>query len=577
MKRLKTLLLLSDKGYHDLKRAILACTMTNLALLLPVVISVGIFMEILKPLSGEAFDSQKCWLLFAGGLLAAVIVFLCAKNDYQKTYIVSYEEAGHTRIRVAEHLRKLPMSFFNTRDLSELTTHMMADCRSMESMLSSTIPPLIADLVSVCVTCIAMAFFDLRMALAIFCTLPLSMLVIVYSRKRQRKLFETQVSANLKASDQIQEYLEGIKVIKVNNLAGEQFQTLDKALLAMKQIALKVEMIVGVLIGSANMILQSGLGISIFVGITLLTHEQISFIDLLMFLIVSTRIYGPILAVMGQLSTLLHLETVTKRMRTLLTTPEMTGEEATIESMNIELNHVDFGYQKERVLHDVSLHIPENSVTAIVGPSGSGKSTLTKLIARFWDVDQGQICIGGKDIKTIKPECLMRQMSFVFQEVILFNDTILNNIRIGKATASKEEVIEAAKAAQIHEWILSLPKGYDTMLGENGATLSGGERQRISIARAILKDAPIILLDEATASLDPENEVLVQQAINRLTQHKTVIMIAHHLRTVSQADQIFVLDEGRLTESGTHRELMERHGLYAKLFKLQQEAIEWTA
>ena len=318
------------------------------------------------------------------------------------------------------------------------------------------------------------------------------------------------------------------------------------------------------------------IGITIFVGAILLTSGQIELLPLLMFLLMVTRIYGPILAILANLSSLLNLNVVTSRMRTLLTTPAMDGDGKTVPNCDIELSHVTFAYNQEDVIKDVSCKIPQGSVTALVGPSGSGKSTISKLIARFWDVQKGKITVGGKDIKSMEPESLMSYMSFVFQDVTLFNDTVMNNIRLGNPNATDDQVIAAAKAAYCDEFVREMPDGYQTVLGENGSTLSGGERQRISIARALLKNAPIILLDEATASLDPENEVLVQKAIAKLVEGKTVIMIAHRLRTVVDADQILVLDNGRLVEHGTHDELMKKNGLYHKLFHIQQESLGWA-
>ena len=317
-------------------------------------------------------------------------------------------------------------------------------------------------------------------------------------------------------------------------------------------------------------------GITIFIGTVLITGSKIELLPLLVLLMFSTQIYGPILAILSQLTSLFHLETVTNRMRTLLTTPAMEGEDKDVSKYDIELKDVTFGYNQDDVIKDVSFSIPAGSVTALVGPSGSGKSTISKLIARFWDVRKGQITIGGMDVSTIEPEHLMRCMSFVFQDVTLFNDTVFNNIRVGNRNATEEQVMAAAKAAYCDEFIQRLPDGYQTVLGENGSTLSGGERQRISIARALLKDAPIILLDEATASLDPENEVLIQRAIAKLVEGKTVIMIAHRLRTVVDADQIIVLDNGKLVECGTHDELMKKKGLYHKLFYIQQESLGWA-
>lgn len=392
----------------------------------------------------------------------------------------------------------------------------------------------------------------------------------------QVRWFDRQVDVKLEASSQIQEYLEGMKIIKSCGLGGSRFSTLDNALRAMKKIAIKVELVSGVLVQGASLILQAGLGITIFIGTVLITGGEIELLSLLILLMFSTQIYGPILATLSQLTTLFHLETVTSRMRILLTTPAMDGRDQDIMKYDIALENVTFAYNEEDVIKDVSMQIPAGSVTALVGPSGSGKSTISKLIARFWDVRKGKITIGGMDISTIEPEHLMRCMSFVFQDVTLFNDTVFNNIRVGNKNATEEQVMAAAKAAYCDEFIQRLPEGYQTVLGENGSTLSGGERQRISIARALLKDAPIILLDEATASLDPENEVLIQRAIARLVEGKTVIMIAHRLRTVVDADQIIVLENGRLAEQGTHEELMNKKGLYEKLYHIQQESLGWA-
>lgn len=576
MKRLKEALFLSDKGYSDLKKAIFACTLTNITMLLPFCITVMIFSELLNPFVGKELVWEHIWLLWGAGVVSAILVFLTAKNDYRKTYIASYKESNVTRLRIAEHLRKLPMSFFNTKDLSELTTNMMSDCSSMESMLSSTIPPLIANVISATITCILLAFFDWRLAICVFITMPLAFLIIWLSRKYQKKLFECQVDAKLQASSQVQEYLEGMKIIKSCNLSGSQFSTLNKALLAMKKIAVKVEMVVGVFMSGASMILQAGIGITIFVGTLLLLDGQIELLPLLMFFLIVTKIYGPILAILSQLTTLLNLNVVTERMRTLLTAPVMSGKQQTSKRYDIELSHVSFAYNEEEVIHDVSCKIPQGNVTALVGPSGSGKSTISKLIARFWEIQKGTITVGNKDIKIINPESLMQEMSFVFQDVTLFNDTIFNNIQMGNPNATREQVFAAAKAAYCDEFVRNMPDGYNTVLGENGSTLSGGERQRISIARALLKDSPIILLDEATASLDPENEVFVQKAIAKLVENKTVIIIAHRLRTVVDADQILVLDNGKLVEYGTHNELMRKNGLYHKLYHIQQESLGWA-
>ena len=571
MKRLKDALLLSEQGYKDLKKAIGACTLTNLSMMLPFCVTVMIFRELLEGITEGSTDTSAIWKLWIFGIVSAVAVFLCAKNDYRKTYIASYKESNKTRERLAEHLCGMPMSFFNTRDLTEITSNMMSDCSAMESMLSSTIPPLIADIISSAVMCVMLAFFDIRLALCVFITIPLAFIIIIASKSKQKKLFRSQNDIKLEASARIQEYLEGVKIIKACGVSGKRHEALDRTLRALKDMSVKTELAIGVFISGASMILQSGIGITIFAGCALLLSGKVELLTLLMFLLMATRIYGPILAVLGQLSTLMHLDVVTDRMRSLMIADEMGGTEKT-DGGNIEVIDARFGYNDEEVIHGVSFKVEKGSVTALVGPSGSGKSTMSKLIARFWDVNGGCIRFGGKDIKNISPSSLMEHMSFVFQDVTLFNDTIFNNIKMGRESASDEEVYAAAKAAFCDEFVSKLPHGYETVIGENGGTLSGGERQRISIARALLKDAEIIILDEATASLDPENELFVQQAIARLVENKTVIMIAHRLRTVADADNIIVFDGGRIAEQGTHRQLMEKGGIYRRMYELQMNA-----
>lgn len=582
MVKLNNLLMLTEKGYSDLKKAILACTITNLSLMLPFGITIQIFAELLKPLMGEEISWSKLWGYFFAGILAALLVFLAHKNDYKKTYVTSYQEAESSRIRIAEHIRKLPMSFFNSKDLTELTTNLMGDCATTEHVLSHVIPQLCANGISMVIICILLSFFEWRMALAVFCTVPIAFLIILGSKKLQNKLSESQIKAKLNASEQIQEYFEGIKVIKACGLEGDKFAALDNALKLMKRMALRMEFGTGIFVTGAQIIVQAGIGLTVFIGTYLLTDRKIELIPLLMFFLIVVRIYGPILVELTLLPELLYLRISTSRMRTLISTPIMEGDaDKELKAYNIKFDKVSFRYhegdtKEDAVIKNLSVSIPSGGITALVGPSGCGKSTLSKLIARFWDVNSGTIKIGGIDIKTLEPEHLMSYMSFVFQDVVLFNDTIYNNIRIGNRNATREQVMEAAKAACCDEFINNLEEGYDTILGENGGTLSGGERQRISIARALLKNAPIVLLDEVTASLDPENEVLIQQAISRLIAGKTVLVIAHRLRTVAGADKIIVLDKGELVEEGTHESLLERKGLYEKLYRIQRESLGWS-
>lgn len=581
MINLKEQLMLTDKGYQDLKKAIVACTLTNLSLMIPFGVTIQIFVELLKPFMGEEISWSKMWLYFAVGIMGAVVVFFASKNDYQKTYVASYKESESTRIRVAEHIRKLPMSFFNNKNLSELTTNIMGDCATTEHVLSHIIPQMISNAISIVIICFMLAIFDWRLSLAMFITVPLSFAIILLSRKIQIVFGERHVEAKLNASDQVQEYLEGIKVIKACGLDGDKFTALKDSLRQMMKMSIQMEFTYGVFITGAQVILQAGVGLTVFVGTYLLTEGQIELTVLLMFLLIVVRIYGPILTELTLLPELLYLRVSTGRMRTLFSTPIMEGTEQPLSHYEIAFNNVTFSYSgteadEEATLSDMSFVIPGRGITALVGPSGSGKSTVSKLIARFWDVQKGQITIGGVDVLTLDPEHLMGYMAFVFQDVVLFNDSILNNIRIGKMDATREEVIAAAKAACCDEFVNRLPEGYDTVLGENGGTLSGGERQRISIARALLKNAPIVLLDEATSSLDPENEVYIQQAISRLIEGKTVIVIAHRLRTVAGADKIIVLDKGRLVEEGTHEKLMAQKGLYEHLYTIQQQTMGWS-
>lgn len=577
MMSLKEMFQLSDRGARDLKKGILACTLTNLSLMLSVVVTVQIFAEVLRPLTGGAVSWNRLWLLFGAGVTAAVIHFLCCRNDYRKTYVSCYTAAEDSRIRIAELVRRLSMSVFNNKDLTELTTNMMGDCASIEHSLSHIVPPLMANAVSCTLICICMMLFDWRMGLSIFCTLPVSFLIILGSRKAQMRGSRRQVEARLKASEEEQEYLDGIRIIKACHLDGERFSQLNDALKDLKKQSIRMELRTSVFISAAQFVLQAGIGVTVFAGVHLLTGGSIAVLPLLLSLVIVCRMYGPILAVLTLLPMLFHTLVSTRRMRELANIPVLEGRtDVPLPNHTITFDHVSFAYAKEPVLKDVTATIPEGKITALVGPSGSGKSTMARLIARFWDVSGGAVKLGGTDVKTLDPEYLMGYMSFVFQDVTLFNDTVWNNIKIGDLDATDERVFAAAKAACCDEFVSRLPDGYQTLLGENGSTLSGGERQRISIARALLKDAPIILLDEATASLDPENEVLIQRAISRLIKGKTVLVIAHRLRTVANADQILVLSNGVIAESGTHAELMAGDGLYRRLYQIQAGCQKWA-
>lgn len=425
--------------------------------------------------------------------------------------------------------------------------------------------------------CLMLALYNWRMALAIFCTLPVCFGIIFASKKIQAKYGEKHVKAKLRVSDQVQEYLDGIKVVKAFGMEGEKSAALKNAMQDMMKEAMRFEAIAGVFVVTAQMLLQLGTGLVILVGVYLLLGGGVGIVPFLTFVMVSVKIYAPITTLMTLLPEFFYLLIATRRMQALREEPVMEGrEDVTLPNCNIELNNVTFAYRDTPVLQNVSMQVPQGQVTALVGPSGSGKSTVSRLIARFWDVNDGSITIGGENVRAVGPERLMSYMSFVFQDVVLFDDTVYNNIRLGRMDATEEEVHRAAQMARCEEFIQKMPEGYQTRIGENGCEVSGGERQRISIARALLKNAPIVLLDEATASLDPENEVQIQEAISALVRGRTVLVIAHRLRTVAGADNIVVLDGGKVAEQGSGPELLRQNGLFAHLYQIQKESLGWT-
>ena len=544
---LKKFLNLSEKGEKNCKRAILICTLSNITLFFPYFIIMQIMQTVILPLStGEQLDTGKLWMLLGFGVLAAAAYWFVYAWEYDKTYTTAYQECTNIRVEVAERMRKLPLSFFNRKDLSEFTTNIMGDCASVEQMISHAVPQVASNAISIAIVSVMLAVYDWRLTLALLVVVPVSIGVVGFSRKLSSVFGERHVKAKLNVSRQTQEYLDGIKVVKAFGLSGEKSAALHNSLKDMMRESMKFEGIAGSFVTLASMILQVGIGIVILVGVNLLTSKSVDAVTFLTFAMISTRIYAPILAILTMTAEMMYFSISSKRMQALRQEPIMDGNtDVKLPNCNIEFKNVTFAYNKENVIKDMNITLPQNAVTALVGPSGSGKSTISRLIARFWDVNSGEVLIGGKNIRGIDPEALMKYMSFVFQDVVLFNDTVINNIRIGKEGAPDEEVRSAAKIARCDDFINKMESGYDTLIGENGCTLSGGERQRISIARAILKDAPIVLLDEATASLDPENEVLIQEAISALIQNRTVIVIAHRLKTIAGANKIVVLEIGR--------------------------------
>jgi ATP-binding cassette subfamily B protein len=575
---IKKLFGLTDEGYRDFKRGVFATVLSNLTLFIAFAVIIQTVMAILNPLmTGSTFDTVLVWKLFGAGLAGALLYLLAGRNEYRKTYSTAYGEAEKIRLAVAEHIRKLPLSFFNRKDLSELTTNMMDDCTSVEHVMSHVVPGLFADTITSVLITVLLCFFDWRMALALFAVLPLSFGIIFVTRRIQERYGRRTVEAKLEVSNQVQEYLEGIKVVKAFGLSGERWDALKDAMKTLTRRAIVFEGISGVFVSLAGIVLQSGMGLVVFAGVTLLGNGALDPVKFLTFVLISAKIYGPFLVLLTLLPEFFFYLLSTERMRKLREEKLLSGEEnVSLSDYRIELKNISFAYNEEEVIKNINLVIPQNGVTALVGPSGSGKSTISRLIARFWDVKSGEILIGGKNISDIDPETLLTYMSFVFQDVVLFNDTVMNNIRIGKKDAGDEEVYEAAKMARCDGFIRAMPDSYNTLIGENGSTLSGGERQRISIARALLKNAPIVLLDEATASLDPENEIQIQEAISALVKNRTVIVIAHRLRTIMDADKIAVLDNGELVEEGSGEDLLASGGLFARLYKIQQESLGWS-
>lgn len=482
------------------------------------------------------------------------------------------------RIRLAERLRKLPLSFFGKRDLADLTTTIMADCAFVEKAFSHFIPELIGALISTVLIGVGLLAANWRMGIAVLWVAPVSFLLAALTRPLVDRMERRQKGKKIAASDGIQECIENIQDIRANNQSADYLEKLDQKIMDVESITVKLELLNGTLVTSAQMILKIGMATTVLVGASLLVSDSISFMIFLMFMLAATRLYQPLSGCLQNLSAVYSTLLVVERMKSIEEQKIQQGrEDAAYRGYDIVFDRVGFSYKEgEPVLREVSFTARQGQVTALVGPSGGGKSTSAKLAARFWDIDKGTITIGGCDISKIEPETLLKSFAIVFQDVVLFNNTIMENIRLGRKGASDEEVLAAARAAQCEEFISRLPEGYQTRIGENGSTLSGGERQRLSIARALLKDAPIILMDEATASLDVENETLVQEAISNLVKDKTVLIIAHRMRTVAGADQIVVLKDGCVAEQGTPEKLLENNGIYRHMTELQNRSLSWS-
>lgn len=575
--RLQHVFALSEKGAKDFVKAVAWCFVCNVSLMFPVGAVMAVVQYLLNVL--EYKDGMgNLWTYTGTGLLVLAVLFVLHYFQYAALYLATYKESASRRISLAETLRRLPLSFFGNRDLSDLTATMISDCSSLDQMFSHYIPQLFASIGSTLFIGICMFCFDWRMALAALWVLPVAVILTAGSRKLQDTFGTKNILAKRAVTDGIQECLENIRDIKACSRQKVYLQELDGRLAEAERCAIHSELATGVFVCSAQAFLRIGLATTVLTGVGLMAKGELSFLYFLGFLFAAARLYDPLGLVLQNIAATFSAKLNINRMRAILEQPVQTGSDVCDpDSFDIVFDHVKFSYREdEGVLEDVSFTAKQGQVTALVGPSGGGKSTACKLAARFWDIQGGRITLGGLDIASIDPETLLKHYSFVFQDVVLFRDTILENIRLGRRGASDEEVYDAARAARCDEFIRELPDGYQTMVGENGSTLSGGERQRISIARALLKDAPIILLDEATASLDVENETQVQEAISRLVENKTVLIIAHRMRTVTSADRIVVLDGGKAAEQGTPQELYEKGGVYTRMVKLQSESQNWA-
>ncbi|WP_322176245.1 ABC transporter ATP-binding protein [Acutalibacter caecimuris] len=563
---------LSREGAKGLVQATAACTVADLVLMLPVGL---LYLLVSNFLNSE----QPNYELYAIGIVAAlVLIWLSEFWKYNATYFSTYQESGACRIRLAEKLRRLPLSFFGKKDLSDLTNTIMGDVQVTEQMFSHYVPQFYGSVISTCLVAVSLLFYDWQMALAALWVLPIALVIVGFSKKAQNYFTRRQTAASLAVAEGVQECLETIRDLKSCKAEQEYLDGLNEKTDALEVRHIKSELGSAMFVVPAQMILKLGIASVALVGSMRLMSGELSLVTFFLFLLVVSRIYEPMNFSLQNLAAMNSLQINIDRMNEIDETPSQSGEPAfSPQGYDITFDHVGFAYNSGKtVLKDVSFTARQGEVTALIGPSGGGKSTAAKLAARFWDIDRGRITVGGVDVGKVDPERLLTAYSIVFQDVTLFNNTVMENIRIGRKDATDAEAMQAAKEAMCDEFISKLPQGYQTMIGENGSTLSGGERQRISIARALLKDAPIILLDEATASLDAENETEIQQAISRLVEKKTVLIIAHRMRTVENANKIVVLSGGTVAEMGTPEELMKKNGAFARMVKLQTESQNWS-
>lgn len=564
---------LSKQGASDMIKAIISATISNIILMVPVAL---LYYLVRDYMAGNLGD--KVLFYVAGCLITFVLIGISTYIQYNATFLSTYVESGVRRVTLAEKLRKIPLSFFGKKDLSDLTSTIMNDCAQMETASSHFIPELFGACISTALIAIGLFFFDWRMAIAALWVLPVSFLIVGCSGKVQKSLNKKQMVLKMACADGIQECLENVRDLQAYNTQEDYMKGLTAKIKAVEKHAIVTELGTAVFVGSSQMILKLGIATVALVGGVLLAKGELDILTFFMFLMVVSRIYDPMQVSLQNLAAVIASGVQSDRLDEILSHEVQDGTNTMKnDGYDIEFSNVGFSYETgDVVLKDVSFVAKQGEVTALIGPSGGGKTTVSRLASRLWDANRGSITVGGMDISKVDPETLMSLYSIVFQDVTLFNNTILENIRIGKMDATDEEVIAAAKLAHCDEFAEKLSDGWNTVIGENGSELSGGERQRISIARAFLKDAPIILLDEATASLDVDNETMIQESLSRLIKDKTVMIIAHRMRTVANADKIVVLKDGVVAESGTPSELDEKDGIYANMVKTQNLAADWA-
>ena len=563
---------LSTKGAKDFCKGVFFTTLLDIVLMLPAVFVILFLEEYLRPVFQPSVSVTHGILYYSIlGIIFMIVMYIFAVLQYRSTYTTVYDESANRRISLAEKLRKLPLAFFGEKNLSDLTATIMDDCTDLEHTFSHAVPQLFASIISILLITVGMAFYNWQLTIALFWVVPLAAAILLFSKKEIRKSNESNYLNKRMVTEHIQEGLDTIQEIKSYNQERDYLDKLDASVDTYEKVLTRNELVLGILVNGSQSVLKLGLASVIIVGANLLASGTIDLFTYLIFMVIGSRVYAPVSEVMNNIAALFYLDVRINRMNEMEALPVQHGTtDFTPKGYDIEFQQVDFAYEQgKQILNNLSFIARQGEKTALVGPSGSGKSTAARLAARFWDIQSGKITLGGQDISRIDPETLLKNYSVVFQDVVLFNASIMDNIRIGKRDATDEEVRRVARLAQCDEFVTKMPQGYQTIIGENGETLSGGERQRISIARALLKDAPIVLLDEATASLDVENETKIQAGISELVRNKTVLIIAHRMRTVANADKIVVLENGSVAEMGTPEELKKKNGIFARMVNRQ--------